>query len=237
MKKRLLVALAAAVLFFLNPFTSVVFGADAETELKALVTKVNDDIKAGKRTEAALADDLKQFDVLLAEHQGEKTDAVARILYMQAMLYAEVLDNPTKADQLMKQLKSDFQGTAFVTKLQQHEEQQKAAQKIQAGLVPGAAFPDFSEKDVDGKPFPSPITKARWCWWISGRRGAGRAAVKSPMSWPPTANITAKALRSSGSAWTRTGKNCSIHQTNEHGLVAIFRRPGLAEQAGREIRN
>jgi hypothetical protein len=87
------------------------FTADAATELKALVTKVRADLAAGKKTEAELADDLKQFDVLLAEHQGEKTDAVANIVYMKAMLYAQVLRDNAKTAELVKQLKTDYKDT------------------------------------------------------------------------------------------------------------------------------
>jgi len=75
------------------------------------MTKTSADIKAGKRTEDALADDIKQFDALLAQHQGEKTDAVAQILLMKAMLYSEVIGNTDKGDALIKQLKSDFKDT------------------------------------------------------------------------------------------------------------------------------
>ena len=80
MKKTLLISLAVTALLSSNLFVSGAVAGDATNELKALVTQINADIKAGKRTEAALADDLKQFDVLLAEHKGEKTDAVAQIL-------------------------------------------------------------------------------------------------------------------------------------------------------------
>ncbi|MGA9453096.1 MAG: TlpA disulfide reductase family protein [Verrucomicrobiia bacterium] len=151
MKKIFLISLAVAVLLSANLFVTVALAGDAADELKALVTKINADIKAGKRTEAALADDLKQFDVLLAEHKGEKTEAVARILYMKAQLYAEVFNDQAKADQLTKQLESDFSGTTLVARLEQQAEREKAAQQIRKSLVNGAAFPDFSEKDVSGK--------------------------------------------------------------------------------------
>ena len=171
MRKKLLLALAATTLFSVNAFVSVAVAGDADTQLKALVTQVNADIKAGKKTEAALADDLKQFDALLAEHKGEKTDAVARILYMKATLYAEVLNNPKQADQLMQQLKTDFKGTAFVTKLEQHEQLQQQAEKVRASLIVGATFPDFSEKDVNGQPLSLASYKGKvvlidfWATW------------------------------------------------------------------------
>ena len=128
------------------------FAGDATTELKALVGKIRDDLADGKTNKADLADDLKQFDVLLAEHQGEKTDAVANIVYMKAMLYDQILHDPAKAAELVKQLKLDFQGTEFVAALEKREAAQMAAEKMQAALTVGAQFPDFNEKDVDGKP-------------------------------------------------------------------------------------
>ena len=108
--------------------------------------------RRAKRRKPALADDLKQFDVLLAEHKGEKTDAVAEILFMKATLYSEVFQDQAKADVLIKQLKSEFPGTHLVTALEQQEVAEAAAKKVQANLVEGTKFPDFAEKDVDGKP-------------------------------------------------------------------------------------
>jgi thiol-disulfide isomerase/thioredoxin len=147
------------------------FTADATTELHALVTKVNADISAGKRTEGELADDLKQFDVLLAEHKGEKTDAVARILYMKATLYGEVLNNDAKAQELLKQLKTDFKDTQFVANLEKREAAAAAAKKIQDSLVVGAKFPDFNETDVAGQPLSIASHKGKvvlvdfWATW------------------------------------------------------------------------
>jgi thiol-disulfide isomerase/thioredoxin len=128
------------------------FTADATTELKTLVEKIRTDMAAGKKTESDLADDVKQFDVLLAEHQDEKTDAVARILYMKARLYDEVFKEPAKADALIQQLKTEFEGTDFVAALEKREVQEAAAKQMQDALAVGTVFPDFNEKDVAGQP-------------------------------------------------------------------------------------
>jgi thiol-disulfide isomerase/thioredoxin len=147
------------------------FTADATNELKTLVAKINADIAAGKRTESGLADDLKQFDVLLAEHKGEKTDIVALILYMKTKLYGEVLHNDAKAQELLKQLKTDFKGTPFVANLEKQEAAAAAAKKIQDSLVVGTKFPDFDETDVAGQPLSIGSHKGKvvlvdfWATW------------------------------------------------------------------------
>jgi len=63
MKKLFATVLAAATLL---SSSQRAFTADATDQLKTLVQKIQTDIEAGKQTEESLADDLKQFDVLLA---------------------------------------------------------------------------------------------------------------------------------------------------------------------------
>jgi thiol-disulfide isomerase/thioredoxin len=170
MKNKFAAFLGVALLLFSSQHA---FTADATTELKALVEKIRADMTAGKTTKSDLADDLKQFDVLLAEHQGEKTDAVANIVYMKAMLYDQVFHDEAKAAELVKQLKHDFQGTEFVAELEKREAAQLAAQKTQASLVVGAKFPDFNEKDVTGKPLSIANDKGKvvlidfWATWCA----------------------------------------------------------------------
>ena len=149
MKKTIFICLVAAVLAASAPSA---LAADAAVELKTLVGKIRDDMADGKTNASDLAYDLKQFDVLLAAHQGEKTDAIANIMYMKAMLYDQGLHDPAKAAELVKQIKADFRGTQFVAELEKREAAQLAAQKIRAALVPGTKFPDFNEKDMSGKP-------------------------------------------------------------------------------------
>ncbi|MGA2786811.1 MAG: TlpA disulfide reductase family protein [Verrucomicrobiota bacterium] len=149
MKNLIFMSVVAVVLAASGPSA---VAADATVELKALVGKIKDDMADGKTNASDLAADLKQFDGLLAEHQGEKTDAVANIVYMKAMLYDQVLHDPAQAAELVKQLKVDFQGTKFVAELEKREAAELAAGKIQASLVVGTKFPDFNEKDITGKP-------------------------------------------------------------------------------------
>ena len=131
MKIQLLAALA--VLSLLLPVQSGVAAekSDASTELKALITKIQTKMRAGKETEADLAPELKEFDALLAKHKGEKTDDVAQILLMKAMLYQQVLKDTAKGEALMAQLKQDFPDSEQVKMMKQQEE----STKVRAGLV------------------------------------------------------------------------------------------------------
>lgn len=148
MKTKLLIVLAVASLLLCSQGGLAAGTGDAGAELKDLVTKVRAKLSDGKRTASDLADELKQFDTLLAEHKGEKTDEVAQILFMKAQLYKEILSDADKAAELFTQLKRDFPDSKPVLQLKQAE----ASEQIRAALVPGNKFPDFDEKDVNGKP-------------------------------------------------------------------------------------
>ena len=149
MNKMIFMSLMAVILAASGPSA---IAADAAVELKALVGKIRDDMADGKTNATDLANDVRKFDDLLAEHQGEKTDAVANIVYMKAMLYDQGLHDQAKAAELVKQLKVDFQGTEFVAELEKLEAAEVAARKIQASLVVGTKFPDFNEIDTSGRP-------------------------------------------------------------------------------------
>ncbi len=122
--------------------------------LTNLVGKVQTKLLAGKRAEADFADELKEFDAMLAKHKDEKTDATAQILFAKAMLYLQVFDDDVKGAELIKQLKRDFPDTQIGKAADQILDsiaKQQEAEKTQRSLVAGNKFPDFDEKDVVGK--------------------------------------------------------------------------------------
>lgn len=142
--------------------------ADAKTELQAIVTKVQGKLREARSankemTEKDLAGEFKEFDALLAAHKGEKTDDVAQILLMKAMLYLQVLENEEKGVPMLTQLKTEFPNSKQakeVDAMLANIEKQSASKKIQKSLVVGAKFPDFDEQDTAGKPLS-----------IAGRKG------------------------------------------------------------------
>ncbi len=120
---------------------------DAKAQLDEVVGKVRSKLSQGKPSEELLAPELKQFDDILAQHQGEKTDEVAQVLFMKALLFQELLDNEKKAVELLQKLKTEFPET---------EAAKQAGRMIssiekQAAMAVGKPFPDFAEKDLEGE--------------------------------------------------------------------------------------
>ncbi len=143
-------------------------------ELETLVTNVKAKLGAGAKTEDALAEELKAFDTLLAAHQSEKTDEVAQILLMKALLYVQVLNDFDKGELAFKKLQADFPNTEAgknVEKILPMLAQQKEAMKMQSKLKVGEVFPDFTETDVAGQPLSISQYKGKvvlvdfWATW------------------------------------------------------------------------
>jgi peroxiredoxin len=176
MKNRsLLLLVLIAMLQWLHPAIGQE-ATSAESELKALVSKVKDRLHEGKRTEAELAPELKEFDALIAKYKPLKADDAAQILLIKAMLFLEVLDNSQKGTELVQQLKTDYPDTTpgkSADAILKNIQQQEADKQIQRSLVIGAKFPDFDEQDIAGKPLSVSSYKGKvvlidfWATWCA----------------------------------------------------------------------
>jgi peroxiredoxin len=137
----------------------------ASAELAALVTQIRAKVQQGKTAEADFTDELKSFDTLLARHKGEKTDEVAAFLRMKAQLYLEILAKREQAIEAIQQIKRDFPDTNLGKSADETIDEFKRA------VLEGAKFPDFEEKDVDGKPLSAAKYKGKvvlidfWATW------------------------------------------------------------------------
>ena len=81
-----------------------------QSQLQELIKKINAKLSANptKRTEQDFAEELKEFDTILEQHKSEKSDDVAQVLMMKAVLYSQVFQNAEKGEKLMEQLQKDF---------------------------------------------------------------------------------------------------------------------------------
>jgi len=169
MKTKLLAALVVLSLSLFGQRGVAAEPSAAATELKALITKIQTKLREGEKTEANLAPELKEFDALLAKHKDEKTDEVAQILFMKAMLYQQVLKDAAKGDAVMEQLQRDFPNSEPAKRMKQQAE----ASKLRASLVEGSHFPDFDVKDTAGKPLSIANYKGKvvlldfWATWCT----------------------------------------------------------------------
>ena len=150
--------------------------SDATVKLKEFAARVETKVKDGKKSEKDLADELKEFEALLAKHKEEKTDDVAEVLWAEAMVYLQVFENTEKGVELLKRLKRDFPDTRSAQSADQMLEsipKQEQARGIQRELIEGAKFPDFNEEDVAGKPLSVSSCRGKvvlvdfWATWCA----------------------------------------------------------------------
>ena len=149
--------------------------AAAETgptaEFKALFEKIGAKLKSGQQTEAALADEIKGFDVILAKYSAQKSDEVAMIGVMKARLYLEVFENTEKGIAILKQVKVDFPGTKVAERIDTLIAQLEQQAANEARFAVGKELPAIEEKDLDGKPLSTTALKGKvvlvdfWATW------------------------------------------------------------------------
>ncbi len=120
----------------------------ASAELDTLVERIKTKIKGGTRTAEGLATELAEFDKLAAKYREPTNEDGAKIAFMRAALYGQVIGDTDKMTELMKQLQKDFPttqaGQAAGGALEQME-QEAQKEKVAATLV-GKAAPELHFK-------------------------------------------------------------------------------------------
>ena len=147
---------------------------DEPAQLSDLVNRVRFKANAGKRSEADYAGELKTFDELSAATRETNPSEAAHVAFMKGVLYVEVIQNGDRAENIFKEIAADYPQTEYgrmASQLLAGLERQAAAEKIQAGLTAGTAFPDFAEIDLHGHPLSVGALKGKvvlvdfWATW------------------------------------------------------------------------
>jgi len=115
-------------------------------ELGALVNQITEKLRAGSRTPEALATEIAAFDALLAKHADQKTDAVAEIAMMKALLYVQVFENLEQGRAQLVAIKENFPGTKpaeAVDRFLSQIDRLKQAEAAQAALI-GKPAPELN---------------------------------------------------------------------------------------------
>ncbi len=162
------------VAFYLCLSVVVSQGASGIDELAAFVEKVQAKLKTGPQKEANMADELKEFDALVAKYKHTEPETAAQALFLKAILYGQIFEDSKKAADLMEQIQKDFPNTApakRAVEVMANIKKNSELKKIEAGLLPGTKFPDFTEKDIEGKPLSLANYKGKvvlvdfWATW------------------------------------------------------------------------
>jgi peroxiredoxin len=135
--------------------TNASSGAGSQ-EVRQVVKRVEAKLQQGKDKEADFAAELKEFEEVINKLKTSAPESAAEAAFMRALLYIQVMENAEKGAELMRVLKKDFPKTKFGQEADQviaSIERQEKAKLVQAKLVPGSKFPEFNEKDINGKPF------------------------------------------------------------------------------------
>lgn len=149
-------------------------GSSPQADTQLVVEKIQQKLQAGRKSSADLADNMKELDALIAKYKSTDKEGAAGISLLKAQLYMQVLEDDAKAIEVLNQVKKDYAGTEVAPVGEQYLAQIKAmaeSKKVQGSLVAGKPFPDFTEKDLAGKPLSIASYKGKvvlidfWATW------------------------------------------------------------------------
>jgi thiol-disulfide isomerase/thioredoxin len=118
----------------------------AAADLEELIAKVRKKLQEGKKAEADLAAELKEFNALIVKHAKAEADDLANILFMKGTLYLEVLGDEEKGKEILTQVKTDYPNSkraGMVDRTISSVAKAAEAKKAKGALV-GAVAPELN---------------------------------------------------------------------------------------------
>lgn len=167
----LLLSLLLASLLTASAQTAPPAAPPSDAEVKANFDKINAKLREGKRTPADLADEVKAFDDLIAAKRKDAPEAAAYAAYLKATLFLQVFQDPDQGNALLKAVPAEFPGTFYGRRASDVLAALERQAQAEAQLAIGKKFPDFAEKDLDGKPLSIAALKGKvvlvdfWATW------------------------------------------------------------------------
>jgi peroxiredoxin len=152
---------------------STVAAAELSPEMERLLKAVQTRLSGGGRTEADFAPELAGLEAHLNASRRDRPEEATQVLALQGSLFLE-LGAPERSRTLIRRIKTEFPGSTLATEVETiiaAIDRRVAAEQARAGLVVGAAFPDFSEKDTAGRPLSLGALRGRvvlvdfWATW------------------------------------------------------------------------
>jgi hypothetical protein len=122
--------------------------AEVDNAMQSLRQRLFVKFSKGPRTAEAVAPELKEFDEVIAAHEGEKTEAVSRAYFMRAMLYFDVFHDYAKATKYSEEIRLIFLGMPASGAANAMLEKVREAQEAEAAPAAPAA-PKSDTKAAD----------------------------------------------------------------------------------------
>lgn len=145
----------------------------AKQELGKVVEAIKAKLAAGKKSEEELKEELTQFDAIADKYKSD-TEAGSNILFMKAMLYLQIINQPEKGREVLAKIKKQYPDTKIgqnIDRVLASIDEQEASTKLNAELKVGSAFPKFSVTSLEGKPLALENYKGKvvlidfWATW------------------------------------------------------------------------
>lgn len=138
------IVLGFFICILLGPIFALQDGNNSiNSDLSALIQKINDKLSEGKLTKKDLAKEILEFDKLFVKYKNQKSEDAAEILLWKGKLFLDVLRDEETAHQAFLQLKKEYPSSDSAAEVE--------ALLISLNLRVGAEFPDFQAEDTDGK--------------------------------------------------------------------------------------